>query len=222
MTQDMQRTPSQVCVFRRHEFLARADERKDCVLRIEEGWAAQYRLLPDGRRQIITLFLPGDYCEPQWLLQGRATLPIVALTRVRARLLPHRSIQARAPHEEDSMTRVLDAVLALLRNREKWIFNLGRMTATERLCNLICELHSRMAARNCVAVQDRYCMPLTQYDLADIVGISPVHVNRVLQNLRSDGLLELRNRWMQVLDMVQLKRLGEIMPGQGEHVPRAA
>ncbi len=221
MTQDMTRAPSQVCTYRRHEFLARADERKDYVLRIEEGWAAQYRLLPDGRRQIITLFLPGDYCEPQWLLQGRATLPIVALTRVRARMLPHSRIQARAPHEEDSMIRVLDAILALLRNREKWIFNLGRMTATERLCNLLCELHSRLAARNRV-LQDRCAMPLTQYDFADIVGISPVHVNRVLQTLRGEGLVDLKGRWMQVRDLVALKRLGEVPLDPEPRVPRAA
>jgi CRP-like cAMP-binding protein len=221
MTQDMPRTPSQACTFRRHEFLARADERKDCVLRIEEGWAAQYRLLPDGRRQIITLFLPGDYCEPQWLLQGRATLPIVALTRVRARSLTHGRIQSRAPHEEDSMTRVLDAMLALLRNREKWIFNLGRMTATERLCNLLCELYIRLKAGNRV-VQDRCAMPLTQYDLADLVGISPVHVNRVLQALRAQGLLDLKGRWMQVRDLMALQRLGEVPLDPGPRLPRAA
>ncbi|NKJ44680.1 MULTISPECIES: Crp/Fnr family transcriptional regulator [unclassified Novosphingobium] len=221
MTQEMQQATSHVRTFRRHEFLARADERQNCVLRIEEGWAAQYRLVPDGRRQIITLFLPGDYCEPQWLLQGRATLPIVALTRVRARALPHARIQARAPHEEDSMTRVLDAMLVLLRNREKWIFNLGRMTATERLCNLLCELYARLQARNRV-VQDRCAMPLTQYDLADIVGISPVHVNRVLQTLRGDGLLDLKGRWMQVRDLAALQRLGDVATEPGPGMPRAA
>jgi CRP-like cAMP-binding protein len=93
-----------------------------------------------------------------------ATLPIVALTRVRARVLPHGRIQARAPHEEDSTIRVLDAMLTLLRNREKWIFNLGRMTATERLCNLLCE--PPCAAQGAQPRdQDRCAMPLTQYDL---------------------------------------------------------
>ncbi|GHC83604.1 Crp/Fnr family transcriptional regulator [Novosphingobium pokkalii] len=222
MTQETNRPTGPVCMFRRHDYLARAGETKDCVLRIEDGWAAQYRLLPDGRRQIITLFLPGDYCEPQWLLQGRATLPIVALTRVRARVLPHGRIQARAPHEEDSTIRVLDAMLTLLRNREKWIFNLGRMTATERLCNLLCELHARLKARNRV-IQDRCAMPLTQYDLADIVGISPVHVNRVLQTLRGEGLLDLKGRWMQVRDLMALQRLGEVSgDAAGPNVPQAA
>jgi CRP-like cAMP-binding protein len=221
MTPDMNRMPPQVCTFRRHEFLARAGENKDSVLRIEEGWAAQYRLLPDGRRQIITLFLPGDYCEPQWLLQGRATLPIVALTRVRARVLPHSRIQHRAPHDEDSMTSVLEAMLNLLRNREKWIFNLGRMTATERLCNLLCELYTRLKTCNRV-VQDRCAMPLTQYDLADIVGISPVHVNRVLQTLRGEGLIDLKGRWLQVRDLEALQRLGEVPSETAVPLPRAA
>ncbi|WP_333836173.1 Crp/Fnr family transcriptional regulator [Novosphingobium sp.] len=209
MLPDPHRTPQPTCQFRRHEFLARADEPMDCVYRIEEGWACQYRLLADGRRQIITLFLPGDYCEPQWLLQGRATLPIVALTRVRAVRLPLSRIHARGASEEDNVSSVLNAMVTLLKNREKWIFNLGRMTATERLCNLLCEIHARLKACNRV-VQDRCAMPLTQYDMADLVGISPVHVNRVLQSLRAQGLVDLRARWMDVHDLAALQRLGEV------------
>jgi len=82
------------------------------------------------------------------------------------------------------------------------------MTATERLCNLFHEIYSRLAARGRV-VHGRCPMPLTQCDLADVVGISPVHVNRVLQTLRAEGLLELRARWMEIHNMAALQRLGE-------------
>jgi DNA-binding GntR family transcriptional regulator len=65
-------------------------------------------------------------------------------------------------------------------------------------------------------------MPLTQYDLADIVGISPVHVNRVLQTLRGEGLIDLKGRWLQVRDLEALQRLGEVPSETAVPLPRAA
>lgn len=207
MPETAQLSIRQTCQFRRHEFLARANEARDSIYRLEEGWACQYRLLTDGRRQIITLFLPGDYCEPQWLLQGRASLPITALTRIRARKIPHTRIQSRAAREDDSTVRILGAMVEILRNREKWIFNLGRMTACERICNLLCEIYDRLNASNRV-IQGRCAMPLTQYDLADFTGISAVHVNRVLQSLRAQRLVDLSGRCMEIPDLAALRKLG--------------
>lgn len=163
------------------------------LYRIEEGWACQYRLMKDGRRQITALFLPGDYCEPQWILGGRANLPIVTITQLSAFRLPLDLIPRRPVQDLDSTTNILGAMVRAMTGRERWIVNLGRLSATERICDLICEVFDRLHAVG-RAVHNRCAMPLTQYDLADIAGISPVHVNRVLQMLRSAGLIELSNR----------------------------
>jgi CRP-like cAMP-binding protein len=193
--------------FRRHEHLARQGEAADRVYFIEEGWACQYRLLADGRRQIIGLYLPGEHCEPQWALGADPTCPVIALTEVVAREIPLDAIRALPAQDRDSMANMIGAILRILRDNEKWIVNLGRLTATERICNLLTTLFERLQASGRVQ-HDRGPMPLTQYDLADIAGISPIHVNRVLQMLRSEGVIELKARRLALLDRAALEALG--------------
>lgn len=192
---------------RRHKHLARRHEHTDRLFRIEDGWACQYRLLPDGRRQIIALFLPGDYCEAQWVLTGQANWPVVALTDLSVTEIPLHEIRARHTREFDGMKSMLGSIMHTLKNHEKWIVNLGRMTATERICALLHDLVERL--RPSGKVVSNHCpMPLTQYDLADIVGISSVHVNRVLQTLRGEGVISLEAGRLSLLNPAELLRLG--------------
>lgn len=104
------------------------------------------------------------------------------------------------------MTSILESLLTILNRREQWIFNLGRLSATERLCSLLCELFERLK-RACHVIENRCVMPLTQYDLADIVGLSAVHVNRVLQMLRAEKLIELHGKRLTLLNIEGLRRL---------------
>lgn len=188
---------------RRHKHLARRHEATNRVFRIEEGWACQYRLLPDGRRQIIALFLPGDYCEAQWVLTGQANWPIVALTDMVVTEIPFQGI---GNHEFDGMKNLLGSITHTLKRHEKWIVNLGRMSATERICALFHDIVERLRATGRV-ISDHCPMPLTQYDLADIVGISSVHVNRVLQMLRGEGVIALEAGRLALLKPAELRRL---------------
>lgn len=207
-TQDLTRARYEV---RRHKHLARRHENIDRVFRVEDGWACQYRLLPDGRRQIIALFLPGDYCEAQWVLTGQASWPIVALTDMFVSEIPLHEIRAHNsahnPQDPDGMKSLLGSIMHTLKSHEKWIVNLGRMTATERICALLHDLVERLRPSGKV-VGDHCPMPLTQYDLADIVGISSVHVNRVLQMLRGEGVISLESGHLALLDPEGLRRLG--------------
>ncbi len=197
--------------FKRREHLARGSEKQGRIYRLEEGWACQYRLMRDGRRQITALFLPGDYCEPQWLLSGIATLPVTALTPVRAFSFSLDSIHE-TPLAPDGSTNVITAMLAAMKSRERWLVNLGRLTATERICDLICEMFDRLQISGRV-VKNRCTMPLTQYDLADIAGVTPVHVNRVLRMLRAEGMIELHNKRLTLHDRPALSRIsGSALP----------
>lgn len=191
---------------RRHGHLVRRNEATDRLLRIVEGWACQYRLLPDGRRQIISLFLPGDYCEAQWLLTGRANWPIVALTDLSFSEIPLAQIRADLAQGAPGMADVLNAIARTLKNHETWIVNLGRMSATERICALLLDLFERLGPTGKV-VANRCPMPLTQHDIADVVGISAVHANRVLQMLRSAGVIALETGRLELLDPAELRRM---------------
>ncbi|WP_103098005.1 Crp/Fnr family transcriptional regulator [Novosphingobium guangzhouense] len=176
--------------FRRHEHLARKDEVHDHVFQIEDGWASRYCMLADGRRQITALYAPGDFCESQWLLSGRADYPIVALTPIKARCIPLAGIHGRPGNY---VRQLLADMLRGHARQTSWIVSLGRQTAVERVYGLMSELYRRLHARGRV-MNNRCAVPLTQQDIADAVGLTPVHVNRVLGDLRTRGLLELSGK----------------------------
>lgn len=198
--------PNDVCSFRRHEYLAREGEMQDRIYRLEEGWACSYRLLSDGRRQIVSLFLPGDFCEPQWVLSQRVVHPVIALTQLSAQAIPVQEIDRGRAAEAEGLKSIFNAMLQALNRQAEWIVSLGCKTATERVCSLICDIFTRMRANDLVA-GNGCAMPLTQYDLADTVGLTPVHLNRVLKTLRARGLIELKSRSLRVPDLDALKRI---------------
>lgn len=199
-------TPPTVRHIRRHVHLVRRGDATDRLFRIVDGWACQYRLLPDGRRQIISLFLPGDYCEAQWLLTGKANWPIVALTDLSFVEIPLAQMQTYLTQGGPEMAELLHAIARTLKNHETWIVNLGRMSATERICALLVDLFERLGPTGTV-VANRCPLPLTQTDIADAVGISAVHANRVLQILRGRGVIALETGRLELLDPEELRRM---------------
>jgi CRP-like cAMP-binding protein len=190
-------------LFRRHQHLAHGGQVQDSVYQIEEGWAYQYCVLPDGRRQITALFLPGDYCEAHWLLAGRAEYSIQALTDVKASEIALDTVHSRP----GGVTKQLLAGVTQTLNRQaEWIVNLGRRSAAERLGSLFFELYQRLAAVDRV-VANRCTIPLTQQDIADVVGLTPVHVNRVLSDMRRRGIVEFSGKALVVPNPEQLLQL---------------
>lgn len=171
--------------FRRHEHLALSGEVQEKIYRIEDGWACRYTLLPDGRRQITGLYLPGDLCEPQWALAGRAQLSIVALTEVSATEI---ALTALRDMGEDGAGELLSAVMTSFNRQSDWIVSLGRRSANGRIAALFGEIYNRLAQNG--KLRHPCTIPLTQQDLADVVGLTPVHVNRVLSDMRKHGLVQ--------------------------------
>ncbi|MDE2404613.1 MAG: Crp/Fnr family transcriptional regulator [Sphingomonadales bacterium] len=188
--------------FRRHQHLTRAGDSPRVIWQLEEGWACRYRMLSGARRQITGLFLPGEFCEPQWLLGERPRHAIVALTPLRARGVP-----LDAPGGRSATAQALvAATLRTLARQSDWIVALGRQNAVERMCTLLDDLFDRLRDAGQVR-EDKCLLPLTQADLADVVGLTPVHVNRVLKMLRAQGVIEKDGAWLRVPDGERLRRL---------------
>ncbi|MDQ4421839.1 Crp/Fnr family transcriptional regulator [Sphingobium sp. DEHP117] len=190
--------------FRPNQYLVQPGETPHAYLKLVEGWACRFRLLTDGRRQITALFLPGEYCEPQWGLGQAPRQPIVALTTVRAYSEPMSDTGASAL--------VLQALVTMLDRQNEWIVSLGRKSATERLAGLFCDLFDRMKAAG-LTYGNQCAMPLTQIDIADIGGLTSVHVNRVLQGLRKHRVMDLRSKWLSIQNMEALRRLALLPAG---------
>jgi CRP-like cAMP-binding protein len=179
--------------FNAREDLIKDGEHPRYVNFILEGWACRYKLLEDGRRQIISFFLPGDLCDPVVFLlremsHGLSSITPVTVARVsREEMI---DLMAKCPALEKAFW--LDMLISAEIQRE-WTVALGRRTARERMAHLFCELAMRLRAAG-LADGHEFEMPVTQTDLADALGLSSVHVSRTLQELRGTGLIELKGK----------------------------
>jgi CRP-like cAMP-binding protein len=184
--------------------IIREGDRPDHVLLMVEGWAARYKLLPDGARQITAFLIPGDFCDIHATLLDEMDHGITTLTRSRVAFIERGKMDSLT--ERPSLakafwwTTLVDE--AVLRN---WIVNIGRRDAYEAIGHLICELYVRL--KNVGLVEDhRYDLPLTQEEIGDALGLTPVHVNRVLQRLRSEDLISFRHGLLTIHDYQRLER----------------
>ncbi len=174
---------------------------------IVSGWACRQRLLPDGRRQIFDLLMPGDFVGLNRSKPLDAAWT-VCLTRVELadadRLQTY--VMGAAP-EHSAPRQVFEILGSLEENRLlDHVVRLGRQTAYERVAHLCVELHRRAQAVG-DAESRRFPLPLTQEILADTVGLSVVHVNRVLQQLRRERLIDWRGGVMTLLDPDHLAQI---------------
>lgn len=178
---------------------------------ILEGWAGRCRHLPDGRRQITSLLLPGDCCDPHVFMFKRRDHTITTLTPVVVASIPgpvFQALEARSPNLERAF--FFEIMITLSIQREVAV-NLGRRSGIERFAHLFCELHARLTAVG-LAEGAECPMPLNQNDLADTLGQTSVHINRLLQELRSQGLISLRSRRLTIHNAGGLARLAQFDP----------
>ncbi len=191
---------------RQREDVAEEGVQPNALPLIVDGWACRYATLANGQRQIISLFIPGDLCEPFGMLprfmdHSVATLTPVLMSPVRVERL--KSAVISSPRIDEALW--WDLLVSTAIDREHLV-SLGRRTATERLGHLFCELHLRLDMVGLVEGMS-YEMPITQADLGDLLGLSMVHVNRSLQELRRTGLMSLRGRRLTINNLDGLREL---------------
>lgn len=176
-----------------------------------EGWAARVKWLPDGRRHLCAIVLPGDICDVDGLHLRAYDYGVVALTActimtidlpVLLALLDERSRVARA------LTWLAFVDNAILNEAS---VSLGRRSARERLAHFYCEIMLRLKAIG-RSYDDGYRLPLTQETVGDALGLTAVHVNRTLRTLIEDGLLAIRERQVHVPEWKALQRAASFSP----------
>lgn len=182
----------------------------ECTLLLE-GVIARYKDLADGQRQIMELHLPGDFLDLHSFLLKRLDHQVGAMTPVRVAMVPHEAI-LRISESHPHLTRML-WLLTLLDaaiHRER-ILSVGRRSAVSRVAHLLCELYVRLGV---VGLAGDLCfpLPLKQSDLGDATGLTSVHVNRMLKELRDDGLLTFRGRTVVIHDWKALQQVAEFSP----------
>jgi CRP-like cAMP-binding protein len=184
--------------------VVREGDKPRAVNLVLDGWACRYKTLPDGRRQIVSFFIPGDLCDMNVFVLKEMDHNIGAVTAVRlAQIGREQFDELTANHPRITQALWWDALVTVAIQRE-WTLNVGQRDAYERIAHLLVELFLRLRA---VGLTDgkRCDFPVTQVDLADATGLTSVHVNRMLQDLRRDGLVELEKRSLTIPDLQRLK-----------------
>lgn len=169
-----------------------------------KGWAIRYKTLEDGRRQILSVLLPGDLFDINGHLAKAMDHSIAALTGVSLTTLDDDFLDiARREHPELENALWCDMHVSAAIQRELST-SLGQRTARERLAHLMCELYTRQRGSRLTQGWD-CAFHLTQSELAELLGMTPVYVNRTLQDLRREGLIQLEHKMLTILDWPQLK-----------------
>ena len=182
----------------------------ECCL-VLEGFACRYKLLSDGKRQILSFHTPGDIPDLQSLHLKVMDHSLGTLVPSRVAFIPHQSVsdltryypRVAAAFWRDTL---IDAAIF-----REWMVGLGRRSAYQRIAHLICEMAMRFKAVG-LTTDHTYNLPVTQAELGDALGLSTVHVNRVIQQLRSEGLITFESRKVTALDWEGLKRAGDFDP----------
>ena len=176
-----------------------------------EGIVATYKTTPSGKRQVMAYHVPGDMPDLQSLHLKVLDNSISTVCACRIGFIQHDAMRAllRAhPHLGDAFWRMTLIDAALYR---EWMLNIGRRDAYARMAHLFCELITRLEVIG--LAPERSCpLPMTQIELADALGITPIHVNRTLRDLKAAGLVMLRNRRLMVHDWEGLKAAAEFDP----------
>lgn len=188
--------------------LVREGERPTRCTLLVSGFAARYRVVANGERQFASIHVPGDFIDLHSFPLKEMDHSIVALTPCEVAIYSHETIKLiteKYPH----LTRLL-WLLTLLDSalQRQWIFCIGRLSAEARAAHLFCELGVRLAIAG-VGFENDYRLPLTQQDLADALGLSSVHSNRVIQSLRKKGLLTWQMNRVTLPNLAAAKSLGE-------------
>lgn len=193
----------------RNELVLEGQRPADIKL-IVGGFACRYRSMPDGRRQILSFMIPGDFSElyrtpPRSMDYGVATITacqVVDLDRKRLESVSgHPAIEEAlrvCSFSEEAITR-------------EWLINVGRRNATERVAHLLCEFVVRLQVLG-LSDGHRADFPITEGDLADCTSLSVVQVNRVLRDMKQSGILSLNGSDLVLHDLDRLKRIGGFLP----------
>lgn len=192
--------------------MVREGDRPDRSTLVVEGFAIRYRVLSDGQRQITAIHIPGDFVDLHSFVLRTMDHSVGALSTCRVVTFPHPNL-VRITEEFPHLTRLL-WLMTLIDGaiHREWIVAMGRRSSSGQLAHLICELYVRLGVAGLVK-DGSFVFPISQAQLSDALGLSAVHVNRVLQELRAEKLISWESQIVRILDWEALRDRAEFDVG---------
>lgn len=185
------------------DLISEGDKPGDVHL-VLRGFACRYKILQDGRRQIMAYLVPGDLCDLHVYLLDHMDHSVGTLAECQVVDVSRSAIQQLLDRPAIARAMLMSTMVDEGTLRE-WLVNIGQRQAEPRIAHLLCELLARLRSVGLVS-DDRYTLPLTQVELADTMGVTPVHMNRVLQSLRRKSLISLEGDQLTVLNAKGLEQ----------------
>lgn len=192
--------------------LVREGDHLDRLHVVLDGWACRFKLLPDGRRQITSVLLPGDICDLDSLYVTKSDYAVGTLTACTVATIARsalRELAAQHPAISEALGFLMAVDNAMLTERSAC---LGRRSAREHLAHFLCELLMRLKLVG-QARGNGFMLSITQEEIGDALGLTAVHVNRVLQGLRNDGMIEQRGHQVVICEWHVLRRIAAFRSG---------
>lgn len=185
---------------------------------VKEGFAARYRLLRNGKRQIVNILVPGDVVGLPGSFVDRATFSVVALSDMRLELCSLDAFVA-ASYRRPRFALALSwlAVQEATGYAER-IVDIGRRTPLERLAHFLLELHARLLLVG-RAESGGFDLPVSQEIMSDVLGLSVPHLNRTLTKLKGDGLITVAERHIEFVDIKAMRLLAHFQPAKLTRIP---
>ena len=189
-------------------YLVREGQRPSRCAFLLEGFVYRQKLAVDGTRSIVSLHVPGDFVDLQNLFLAESDHDVLALTRVKLAEIAIKDLRELAG-AFPTINRVLwlSGLIEASIYRE-WLLNLGRRNARARVGHLLCEISARLEAAG-LARELTYELPMTQEQLGDALGLTAVHINRILRSLEKEGLIRRHKREVAIADWQRLRRVAD-------------
>lgn len=201
-------TQTNISVRSRHNIYDRG-QTLDMIPVISEGWAFSFVLLPDGRRQILSILLPGDMISTHAVFRNSLDFSLQALTDVKYCTFSRAELPKFGEYSADTIAAWRTANRAEFDEYTSRIVDLGRRAADERIARFMLRLWGRKQ-RIGRAHNGRFFFPLRQQHIADALGLTSVHVSRVLNGFRREGLIELTRSELHLVDIPGVQRIAEM------------
>ncbi len=183
----------------RGQHLIREGDDPTHVFLILEGWAQRYKILPDGKRQIVAFLMPGDLCDTHVFILEKMDHSISMMSEGQVVSIPANDMLAIIENHPRIAQALLWCTLVDEGILREWLVNIGAREAYSRIAHLFCELYIRAGA---VAREGNgdFFMPLTQTDVGEALGLTSVHVNRTIKALKRSGLVDAAKNRLLMLD----------------------
>lgn len=176
-----------------------------------EGIMSRYIDDRNGMRQLVAIHVPGDFVDLHAFPLKVLDHDVASMTAVTVAIVPHRELEAIEREMPDMARKLWFATLIDAAIHRAWLFRLGRLDALGRVAHFLCETNARLLSAG-LGDGRRFALGLTQNDIAEICGLTNVHVNRVMRQLREDRLCVFRSSLVEILEPDQLAARGQFDP----------